>query len=68
MQYTLTLDERTVQFLVDQLRCLPHKDVDHVLQAIRSQCDTQDRAQHDALRASLRAEMQVEIDAPPAVA
>lgn len=60
MPYTLTLDERSVQFLVDGLRRLPHADVDAELQSIRAQCEQQDRAQTDRARAELRAELQAE--------
>lgn len=72
MHYTLTLNERTVQFLVDQLRQLPHHAVDADLQDIRRQCEAQDRAQAERMREELKAELRAEMeeggDAPAAVA
>lgn len=43
VRYTLDLDDKTVQLLVDQLRRLPHFQVDAELRSIRAQVEQQDR-------------------------
>lgn len=58
--YNLALPERIVQFLVDQLRRLPHAEVDAELQSIRTQCEAQDRTAAERVRAQVRAEIEAE--------
>jgi hypothetical protein len=61
-QYTLTLPERAVQLLVEQLRNLPHREVDEELQSIRRQCVEQEQAAAAKAREQLRAEVAAEME------